>query len=801
MAGIRFTSSYISHSNEPYTIQIWDTAGSGSYEFTTDDKGFEIRYSGEGGELNPPILGTECTLYMYMQDETHFAIISDIVGASEDRFMLKIFNGGVLIWAGGVLPDIGSYEEASFPSIITLKASDGLASLKTKPFFDGTIEEPYTGKERAIQHICKALRKIRYVDVFYDNDDFFIRSAVDWWESTMDNNAEGPDALYHMYLDHAVWYDWEKGQRDYVSCYEVLRSIMTVLGATITSYQGGFFIQQRTYRTAETVVLRRYNKLGGLESTVNFAGNTTVDQTLDAALLAVGEYEFYPALASHTHTFLSKRRTNFLRGIEPYNFDNEAAQVIPFAIESNGGKTSLRFSARLRISISSLTFNPAGTNPLKPFAVVFRMYLGLDTVGMCRDMSLLPSYQVQYSNPYWASPPVYPIAFPITGSQITANISSQTYTITQTIDVFSARVPESVDEFTFAFELFEIRKFDGTGTYNISDFAITYDLVDPWVEAYSEGGPSIEEDEIVFYAKNDIIKNTVTTETNSLIGTTTDPNTTGAIWVKPGGTFALAEEWGDGTDPATREVEDLLCELIISGQATPVRKLNGTIFGDILAMFRLSWVGVNWLLVGGTWSSHLSEFSGEWAELKYAAGLSTSPPKRKNNPFFTGAIPPQIFPNNNGSGEKYGLNERPPGTLFYPVSMTTTAERYEAGAISSFSVSGILAKTNVYTDDIVAIVNPITGAWDELLVTADSDDGDTAIAVTGTLSVDYPINSPLIKKPIIGRFDLVAALNKFPEYISDEAAVADGKAVGDWYVAADGHLSVSAGVLKKIRAI
>lgn len=802
MAGIRYTSSFVSHINDPYTIQIWDTTGGSSKSFTSSDEGFEIRYSGEGGELNPAILGTECTIDMYMEDEDHFSIIGDLVTSAEGRFLVKILYGGVLHWSGVILPDIGSYEEMSFPSIITLKATDGLALLKDRPFWDGDGEEPYAGKERAIVHLMKALRKIQFVDVFFDNDDFFVRSAVDWWEETMNNDPDGPDALYYTYLDHASWYDWEKGQKDYVSCYDVIKSIMTVLGATITMNQGAFWIQQRTYRTATTVVVRRYNKLGGFASTVNFSGNTTVDQTLDAALLSVGEYEFFPALADHTHTFHSKRRTNFLRGITPYNFNNETAQIIPFAIDSNGGKTTLRFSARIRVSLSSLTFNAGGTNPLKPFALVFRLYVKLDTVGFYRDMTLLPSYQVQYSNPYWGNPPVYPIAFPVTGSQITANISNQVYTFTQTIDIFSAKLTESSDDFTFNFILHEIRKFDGTGTYNINDFAISYDLVDPWLEAYSEGGPSIEEDEIVYFCKNTAFpKNSVSTKTEALIGTTTDPNTSGALWVKPSASYVLAGNWGDGEDAAEREVEDLLCELIVSGQATPVRKLTGTIFGDIGAMFRLTWVGADWLLVGGSWAAHLNEFTGEWAELKYQPGLSTSPPKRKNNPFFTGAIPPHVFPNNNGSGEKYGLTERPPGTLFYPVAMTTTAERYEAGAISSFAVSGVLAKTNVYEDDIIAIVNPITGAWDELLVTVDSDDGDTAIAVTGTLSVDYPINSPLIKKPIIGRFDLVAALNKFPEYISDEAAVADGKAVGDWYVTADGHLSVSAGVLKKIRAI
>lgn len=801
-ATVRFTTEFPAEMGETYKIQLWDKLNGTGGNFETTRGAFAVNYTGEGEELYAPIMGTTCTVKLYATSGGgEDSLIPDIQGSEEGRFMLRVLRNNVVEWVGAVLPDIGSYEEHPYPFVITLKATDGLGALRHKKYWDEATDEPYSGKDSAIGHICRALRKLDYVSTFWDNDDFFVRSAVDWWEAAMNNDSEGPDALFLTHVDHATWYKWEKGHKDYETCYDVIQNFMVKFRARITMYQGAFWIEQRTYRTAETVVLRRYNKLGTLESTVNFSGVTVIDQTENGALLFGASYEFFPALLRHTHTFHAKTRRNFLGGLTPKNHNNQTAETLGYPIDMNGGKTSLRFTANIRVSISSKTFNAMGLNPLKPFALIFRLYIFLKTVGVSRDYTMLPSYQVQYGNPYWGSPPVLPIVFPVLGSTIVANLSGDTYTFTQTVDFYTARLTESSDNITFNLLLWEIKKFEGGG-YPLNDFNIAYDLVNPWLEAYSEGGPVVGTDEIEWESRGSA-KNSVETKSEALIGTSTDPNTVGALWVKSGFTYTLASDWGDGEDPPDGPIEDLLCGFTVSAQAAPLRKMIGTVFTDNQrALFKLSWLGVEWLLLGGTWSGSNNEFTGEWAELVYLPGLDTSPPRRKTTPVMDGRVPPHWLYGNNGGGDRYGLGERPPGTLFYPVAMTTTPVDYQPGAVTSIAVTGTLAKTDVYADDIVVIMDPITGRWDELLVMTDSADGDTSIDVTGTLTGYYHQNSPLIKKPIIGRFSLIDALNKLPEYVSDEAAVAAGLApnVG-WYVAAEGHVSESAGVLKKVKPI
>jgi hypothetical protein len=108
-----------------------------------------------------------------------------------------------------------------------------------------------------------------------------------------------------------------------------------------------------------------------------------------------------------------------------------------------------------------------------------------------------------------------------------------------------------------------------------------------------------------------------------------------------------------------------------------------------------------------------------------------------------------------------------------------------------------------------------------LTVTADSENGDTAIAVSGTLNANYPPSSPVasvrdfgitgIPKGDFGdilyndgfrwrRTTIGDLLNvALPVCISDEDAVNNyGVAVYGWYVAAEGHFGVKPGTLTSV---
>ncbi|MCL5444424.1 hypothetical protein M3M44_09235, partial [Lactobacillus johnsonii] len=66
--------------------------------------------------------------------------------------------------------------------------------------------------------------------------------------------------------------------------------------------------------------------------------------------------------------------------------------------------------------------------------------------------------------------------------------------------------------------------------------------------------------------------------------------------------------------------------------------------------------------------------------------------------------------------------------------------------VTTIPISEILTDGDLYVGDTIAIINPLSGEWDELTVTATTEAGDTSIAVSGTLNANYPINSTIFKK-------------------------------------------------------
>lgn len=752
MAAKRFHSEYYSHTGDLYTVEIWDTEFSGSSTFfELAGSGFELKYNG-GVDRIAPIMATECTIEMYAQNSTHDAIITDIVSSSEGRFLIWIKQGGANFWRGEVLPDIGNYEEMSYPYIIKIRATDGIAALKDIDYNNAGVA--YTGKQSMLMHLINALTKTKWhTDLLTSGT--FISSVIDWWESTHTHTSSSSCALAQTYIDHSAYYKFEKGVQEYMSCYEVISDILTVMGARITMREGLFWIEQISYRNTTTVIRRNYAKAGTLASTANYSVLTTINQTQAAALQATGAYSFMPGLKEHRHTFKSRLRNNLLAGTYNFTQDNTDLVTIYKPIENNGGAAKLRLTGDINLNIKR---DSLPVSALSPFAIVFKIYLKLDTKALKRGYTVDTNYQINYTALTWDTDPQYfYVAVPITDSGWLSNSSVFAYSVLQSVDITTPTLPESCENFDFEFEMWALPIFAGS-SYDPADYTINYTFSNMYLEVYSEGSPVIVEDEREYTCENDVYaNNSVISKTDSMVGTSLDPNALGALWVKPSTTYQKAYNWGIGTDTPAEYLEKILCRLVVSGQARPLERLGGVVFGNIDALGRVSWKSKYWLFAGGTWNAHDDEMSGEWFEQDYSETFSTSDPKIIKIKEIDPTIP-SAPTSGNSQGTTYELVQKPPGTLFYPVALTTTDSALTLGAVTTISISETLTDGDVYDGDTVVILNPITGIWDELAVTATSTNGQTAISVSGTLSGDYPANSPIIKKPKIGTFSLPEAV-------------------------------------------
>ncbi|HNB51099.1 MAG TPA: hypothetical protein PK530_04120, partial [Anaerolineales bacterium] len=751
----RFFHNFKSIRNETFRISIYDTEFVGTAtSFDAGADGFTISFKGDNQERTGAVLATECAVRMRIVTSDHETFLTEIIASKEGRFTIKVTKGAspTLFWEGLILTDIGGYEEADRP-FFTLRAVDGLGLLKDVEYKDGA--DFYAGKQSLKDHLINALTHLSYVDTHFATTERFLRVAVDWWEGTMTNNTTN-DPLALTYADHSVWWEYKKADQEARSCLEVIENIMRCFGARITMFEGVFWVEQITYRTTSTIVLRAYDKAGTYLSSNNFSSQNTINQTASGALFAGGVYEFFAPLSEARHTFQVNLHQNLLAGVNLGS--GSGTLTVNRPVEANSGATTLRLTGNIAISV----FNNSYTgNATIPRFAIFKCTLKIGSYYLKRTYTV-QNYQISYGAMSWETSASFfylAVAMP---NGVPASGSFQTYNYNQQQDITTPPLTGGNDSYQVAMVWDSITQAD------IGNFLTSFNFLNQWLEPYSFGNPALNDDAWEYVTENPDVENTLIHETECLIGNSTDPNATGALWVKPSSSYILAEDWGDGTDTPDRPIEKLNVELVMGGQQHPIRRLSGTLYGTLTLMGRVVWDSANWLLLGGSYNANDANMQGEWFELDYdGAGLSTSGPIRIRPGFPT--IPPTDGGGNDTGKAAYGLNSALPGTMMYPVAATRTTNQMPAGAVTNIDIVDLLAAGDFYAGDTIVVLNPITGNFDELDVTVTSSGGDDFITVSGTLTGDYPPDSPIIKKPLIGHPQVFGAgvANRLAYWVSE----------------------------------
>ncbi len=754
----RFYSEFNNLRNEHFTIEIWDSSfASAATTFNPGADGFSISYKGDNQERTGTILATECRVSFRIETAEHDTFLADIIASKEGRFTLKITKGTgtpTLFWVGLIIADVGQYEEAYRP-YFTLTAVDGLGLLKDEEYKNGAnFYGP--GKATLKDHLINALARLNYVSTHFATGERFLRIAVDWWEETMTNNTTN-DPMALTWVDHSAWWTYNKEVQKARSCWEVLDNVLRCMGARITQHEGVFWVEQITYRTASTIVLRNYDKAGTYINSTNFSNANTINQTAGGALFNGGVYEFFPPLSEVRHTFEVDLRQNHIAAVSLSSGTGSVTVNKP--IEANSGATTLRLTGNIALSI----FNQSdSSNATTPRFAVFQCTLKVGSRWL-KNTYTVQNYQVSFGPMSWetsASNFYLTVAMP---NGVPLSGSGNTYNYSQLQDITTPPLPTGADSFQIGMVWQSLTFGD------LSNFLKSFNFLNQWLEPYSYGNPALNDDEWEYVTTNPDVENTKIHETTCIIGNSTDPNAVGALWVKPSSTYILADDWQDGTDTPDRDIEKLNIELILGGQQQPIRRLSGTLYGTLTLLGRVVWDGANWLLLGGTYNAAQAQMQGEWFELNYdGAGLTTSGPirkKTKKNP----DVPPTDGGTNTTGKAAYQMNAAMPGTLLYPVAQTTTLNEIAAGAITNIDVTDALGAGDFYDGDTVVILNPVTGFFEELEVTVTSANGDDFITVNGTLTGSYPPNSPIIKKPLIGHPTVFGAgvANRLAYWVSE----------------------------------
>ena len=337
---IRYYHEFTSQLGRQWIINIHDTSfASTKSTFEAADNGFVLQYGDGASKIIDPVLGSRCEVVVQIaQTDTSLqTLISDIVAAQEGRFFIEIREdsgfGTFRYWAGRVLTDLIS-EPDTWPSEVTLTATDGLASLKDVRFDDdGTL---YTGQVRFNDLLGLLINKAGVQVPIYGTggSDYSLRTVANWWHNEMGSPVTGTDPLARTRINHRTW--WDEVRTDdafYVAkpSYDVLKNICQGWFGRVFQSAGRYYFMQVTQHGQNPSAWRDYslNSDGSIFNVTSGTENreVTIDQS-QVARLYLGQERYFPALKEVSSVYEHNGSNNILPN--QINYDYSVGNITNF---------------------------------------------------------------------------------------------------------------------------------------------------------------------------------------------------------------------------------------------------------------------------------------------------------------------------------------------------------------------------------------------------------------------------------------------------------------------------------------
>ena len=731
---LRYTSGFASSKSVIYDVEIYDADFSGAAtDFLLGPDGFSLAWRGDENDRHAPVLGSEVGFDFYVQDAGLEQFITDLGTSREGRFTVRITKGAVpvLFWAGVLLCDAARLEDAGYPYVFRVTASDGLGALKDVDYADGL--NAYTGDATFVQHVLNCLGKIPSVTEHFASGTGLLRTAVDWWSVQAPGSpGASVDPLNIHGVNHSVFYDFDKGQKRYKSCLEVLETICRAFGARLVFFEGTYWVMQISVQTA-AFRARAYDLGGNYLSQAIYSGGMLVDGSASGALLDGASRKWLAPLQKATVEYTVSNRRNWFSGT--IFSDTFTTSTAAEPVKTSGGNTTLRLSGQLSAAFTALETIPTGQ-----YFVEFGIVIQVGSNVVSRPFSVV-NFSVSYGWLSWGAAPAY-AAFVCGLGLSSPAAAGNVFSFSQSLDFTTPPMPGD-GELTFGMTVRSVRRSDGT-VLPATAYEIKFSLENHWLEVYSYGNPTINEDSNLYTALNAVAGNTETLDAEVLIGDGTLENSRGRIKYFNGTTWADTTFWGAGTGTRNKQLLQLLANTMVGGQLTPTLVLYATIFGTFTFWKGYSVGGVYYLLMSATFTANLDELGGAFFELKYGTGYNETTPVKIVKILPATGINPGTAGGGlttNGIPQKTGN----PTTVLGPLAQAFSSAPLFAGKLANLPVSSPLAGGAVAVGDSLTIIDPVSGAVSTVTVTKSPAAGATSIQVDGTLTAGFSPGAYIVK--------------------------------------------------------
>ena len=625
--GTQATSGYLD-----WRIEIHDSQHVGdSTEFRISDRGGELTYRGDGGELTSPILGSSFSFDMMIQDATHEDLITDLVSSKEGRFTVKVLRDIEFYWAGVInAPDV-VYEDEYYPYSFTVSAVDGLALLRNYEYRQEITsstkwETKYEGQSNIVAIIARCLKKLPHIETHFSDLEKFIITAVNWYSDGQGSITSTSDPLYEHYIDNRAFGSGQaSGNGTFLSCYEVLTDICTAFYARIALVDGSFLMEQYEHRSTTIGSPANYSRYYpyGIDGPVAYTLPTSQDIGQGTALpkLNGGTYSLSPPLRDVRVTQKVDALANLIGG---FITDSAApATAIAGSVYGNGGLSYVRFTAGVEWSLTNVDLAD------KAYFAIFALTLKIKDKWAKREITFNGVTTWDNSSITWESS-ADTIKIPI---EVQWPESGETWTGQGGVNLFF-RCDSGFDygDLTVSFDLEQLQYHDpaGAGTVIIdpADYELDWALKDPYCVIQNSAKGLIGNSLPVVYPKavtyqvNGDSDNTEEKEIKTIIGDRTGAvlNQWGGLLYLDGSDYVYTSQWGNRNGTRDRIFSQLLAQRYLSSMYYPRKIFRGTIVGNTLAVGTpVEYDGEVYILTNGTYSTVRDELNGEWLRLAYTA--------------------------------------------------------------------------------------------------------------------------------------------------------------------------------------
>lgn len=793
MANVRYYSEFRTSRGDFYLLEIYDTAFSGTEaRLYSDASGFQLSHDGDTDALFSPIIGSSATFNLYNQDAAFDTFLSDILTQQDKRFYVKIYrskyeagddldafyntskvvqDGMVMfatpyeektkyydfLWAGFIVQDLIEEADESKPRLVSFKAADGISLL-------GTIDYEFSlaATNKTIKDILIDILDDAGIGAMFTGTDILLTTATNWWanEHTY-NTANDPMALTRFDLKAYTQYTPQEG-RTYTNALEVVREICVTFGARFY-FDESFRFEQIDLRDKASVREFRYLPDGTQYST----GLVDLDVDVDQSTIyrSQGTFRYLPAVKKVEVTLQKRAAANIINGVVRYDStfgDETDLGVIPS--DSNG-----RILLKMRSEVQTYISTPTSGVATPIFAVTIRLEPSDGTANQYYRNSIV-SGQTSFSAGSWSTTSG---TYKWAANNVSRQASSTTATIHQ---MATGPLPKDGEVFL---DITILGTYDASGSSTSffiggNSYAWAVDLQSARYENDDNPASIIES---TFSASNtstalgsNIVVDLGTTRLGDGAGAV------GSLYAYNGSTWIATTGWREGASGSFVDISRLMTKNILGIQTAVVKRFEGTTINGHDFKDRLTFDGLKWIQLRGTYNANMDEYNGEW----FAIAKNTALADITANPVDASDLTGDDIADFNGvyvnasNGVLGGMVLNDDTNALGPFSETATGGKITGSALitGNTTMEGGLDHQGYLIEEITDVTNSAGSSYD--VTDTDYMVFNTWSGTTGTATINLPSAADNEGRLLRFKSDGTIAANKIVNLRPREGETIDG---------------------------